>query len=440
MANKSGVGTFVNEEQEMATDSVDLFSIPQLESAMIHGKTQTFYPTGSITDSGPYEFIMPNDSNEYTMLPFTRLCGECEVLKLDGTALTATEKISVVNNFPQTLFRQVEVYLNNQCINDLSTPTYPYKAFIENHLSYDKDVKETTLSACEMYIKDTVGKESNIEAALTDNTSGLSKRKVKIVGKKIYFDMILHIDFLQSKKFLLPGVELKLRLIKNEDNFSLMSATSIGKIKINKLELKTRRITLDPAVSGAIENALNSSPAVYPVAQTKIKTYLLNSGIQTQHVSQIVRGKLPRSFIIGFVSSKGFDGDVASNPFYFNHQNLNYLNVFINGEPVHPKPIQPEWDTGKCIEQYRWFLDNVGLHQNFSNGLTFEEFTSNSCFFPYDMTPDLCNSYYSHGIENGTIDINLGFKAALTENITMIILSTYDETVVIDKNRSVTIV
>lgn len=440
MASTSGIGTFVNEKHELATEAIDIFAIPQAEKSMIHGKTITYYPSGVITDNGPYEFIMPNDSNEYTMLDKTTIFGECEVVKADGTALDAAAKISVSNNFPQTLFRQIEVYLNNQCINDLSTPTYAYKAFIENHLTYDKDIKDTTLKACEMYIKDTIGKESDITAGLTDTKSGFSTRKELITGKKIYFDIVPHIDFLQCKKFLLPGVEMKIRLIRNEDTFSTVCAAGENaKIKINKLELRVRRICLDPGVSGAIESALESQPAVYPIAHSKIRTFLLNTNTQSQYISQMVRGKLPRSFIICFVESKAFDGDAKFNPFHFQHFDLNYMNVFVNGEPIHPKAIQPSWDAD-YLSQYRWFLDNIGLHQNFSNGITMEEFKSNSCFFTYDMSPDLCNGFYTHGLENGTIDINLGFKAALTKNVTMIFFATYNETIVIDKIRNVSVV
>jgi len=230
MANKSGIGTFVEEQHELATDSLDLFSLPGVDSSQISGKWQTFYPIGAMTDNGPYEIIMPNDSNEYIQLDSMRLYGECEVVKGTGAALTDTDIVSVVNNFPQTLFRQVEVYLNNQCINDLSTPTYPYKTFIENHLTYDKDIKETTLKARECYIKDNVGSEK-VVAVTAD--SGFNARRAAYIKKKVHFDMKLHIDFLQSKRYLIPGVEMKIRFIRNDDSFSLLSAGNLGaKIKM----------------------------------------------------------------------------------------------------------------------------------------------------------------------------------------------------------------
>jgi hypothetical protein len=42
MADKHGVGTFVNEAHELATDALDLFSVPQYEEALVHGKELTY--------------------------------------------------------------------------------------------------------------------------------------------------------------------------------------------------------------------------------------------------------------------------------------------------------------------------------------------------------------------------------------------------------------
>jgi ribosomal protein L31 len=68
-----------------------------------------------------------------------------------------------------------------------------------------------------------------------------------------------------------------------------------------------------------------------------------------------------------------------------------------------------------------------------------EEFKSNSCFFPFDLSPDLCNSLYLHGWEEGSVDIDIGFKTPCTENLYCLMYASYDEVIEIDKNRSVSI-
>jgi len=442
MPDTKGIGTFVNDAHELATEGIDLFSVPQVEVSIVHGKQVVYYPTGPLTDDGNFEFIMANDSNEYTLLDRTTIYGEVEVLTAANAAIKDTDKVSCCNCFPQALFKQVEVYLNGQCINDLSTPTYSWKAFIENHCTYDTNIKETTLAATEMYIKDTLNDEIDFDTAIAKAASGIKKRSNLITGKRVYFDIVPHVDFLRSTKYLLPGVEMKIKLIKNDDNFALIhgGAANAFKIKFHKLELCTRRVTLDPRVSTQIEKNLEKGPSVYPVTQSKIKTHLLPTGTQQTYLSQVVRGKLPRSFTFGILESEQLENKPKLNPFFFNHRGLSYLNVFINGEPIHPIAIAPKFSTGQYLKEYRWSLDNSGLKNDQTNGITMEEYARNSCFFHYDMSPDLCNNYYKHGVETGSIDIHIGFSEALTKNHTLMFYASYDEQILIDKNRTITIV
>ena len=386
---------------------------------------------------------MPNDSNEYTVLDRTTIYGEVEVLKAaDNSAIAAGDAVSCVNMFPQALFKQIEVFLNGQSIHDMSTPTYSWKAYLETHCSFDTNIKDTTLAATEMYIKDTLKQETDPATQIAKDGSGIKKRHELITGKRIYFDIIPHIDFLRSTKYLVPGVEIKIKLTRNNDDFPLMHAAAAGtyKIKFHKLQLITRKVTLDPRVSAAIEKSMEKSPCIYSVTQSKITTKLLASGTQTFYLPQIVRGKLPKNFTFGILESEQMESSPKLNPFYFNNRGVNYLNILINGEPVHPIAIAPNFTKGEYLKEYRWSLDNSGLKQDQTNGITMAEFGENSCLWHYDLSPDQCNNYYLHGMESGTIDIHIGFSAALTKNHTLMFYASYDEQVLIDKNRVITTV
>lgn len=440
MADKHGIGTLVNEAHELATDALDLFTVPPIEVGLIHGKEVTIYPSSVLTSAGPVEFIIPSDNTDFTALNLTRLEGEIEVVKLDGSAFADTDKISIVNLFPQSLFKQIEVSLNDIQICDLSTPTYHYKSFIETHLTYNDDIKTTSLKECELYLKDDAGKENVllVGAAEAKNTGFMSRKKF-FQGKKLYFSLVPHIDFFQCPRLLIPGVDIKIKLIRADDSFSIISDVD-AKIVISKLVLRIRRITADPTILGGIETKLNAgSTLVYPIVKSVIKSHLINAGTQNTMLPQVIRGRLPRSFNISFVSAKAYDSNRACNPFCFQNFTCNYLNILVNGEPLNPTVFQPDFSTENYIREYRWFLDNIGLGSSLTNSISKEEFKDNSFFMPFDMTPDLCNSFYLRGNESGTIDINLGFKTALTENIYCLLFASYDEVISIDKNRNITI-
>jgi len=362
MAN-IGVGTFVEDQDEKTGDPFDLFSSPNVVTDLIHGKTVTCYPRGPLTDTGPYEFIINGDS-DFIDLPFTRLNGEIQITKADGTAVTDTELNAFVNLLPQS------------------------------------------------------------------TNEG-----------KLPFSMILHVDFLNCHRPLIPHVDVKLKFIRSDDSFSLLGATKAVKIKINDLSLDVRKITFDPQLADAIENKLSSTPAVYPVTSGKIQSHIITSGRQTERVSQIFRGKLPRQIIIGFVDSGGYDGNINKNPFKFGNFGINSFQGYINGEPITPQPFKPKFDANSYMREYRWFLDNLGCYES-KNPLdvTYEEFKTNSCFFVYDMSPELCNLFHQHGHQSGIFDFDVGFEAALTKNVTAIIYGSFHEVIMVDKSRNITVV
>lgn len=442
MPDKLGVGTFIEDQIELVSSGLDIFSIPEIDNSVIHGKTVTYYPLGAITNSGPYEFFVPHDGNDYTYMPLTRLEGEVEIKKADGAALSDTELNGFVNLFPQTLFRQIEVELNKTQICDLSTPTYPYKAFIETHLSYGDNAKKTHL-VCEYYGKETNGKEETYTIGANPNER-FKKSHAIIKGGKIYFSMILHIDFFQSNKYLLPGCNMNLKFIRSDDSFSLLGATQIGVINIKDLRLMMRKITVDPEKVIEQEKTLETIPAMYPITKSVVKNLGLPSSTQTTRFSNIFRGKMPRSMIVCFVKDKGFNGEISGNPFLFEHFGLSYMNLFINGEPVLTRAFQPKLDNDKLttfVPMYRWFLDNTGIaHENETNDIFIEDFASNSFFVAFDFSPDLCNNFHPHGTIQGNLDMALTFKNALTQNVQCLVYASFNETISIDKFRNVSVI
>ena len=83
-----------------------------------------------------------------------------------------------MNNLGHSWISQIEVYLNDKQVVDLSTPSYAYKAFIENFLSFSQDKKKYDLRN-QLYFDD--GDTDFSEYSLAgDNT--LKKRRALLHG------------------------------------------------------------------------------------------------------------------------------------------------------------------------------------------------------------------------------------------------------------------
>lgn len=438
MADKIGLGTFINDSVELTSHGLDSFSVPPVDTTLKDGRTVYYYPITSLTDTGPYEFMLNKDPEHYIFLPMTRLEGQLEIVSDAGVGILEADKVSVVNLFTQSIFKQVECEINGTEVCDLSTPTYAYKSFIESHLTYGQSAKETHLY-CSMYSKDTVDKEDNVEGL----NEGWKSRKERVISKhKINFSNIIHSDFFQCHKYLIPNTDLKLKFIRNEDNFSLIGdGTKTFKIKVNSLKLQIRKIRIDPTYQRSLEAQLAHTPALYNITQSKIKTFNIPLATKSIDLPNIIQGNLPRSVHIGFVSSDGFNGVVKSNPFVFANYGVSFFNIKVNGIPVCPTPFQPDFSGDGAIREYRWFLDNCGIqHENETNGITYEDYKSNSCLWNFDLTPDMCNSFHLHETKTGSMDVSVTFKTALVKPIYMIVYACYNSAIAIDADRNVTVI
>lgn len=439
MGDHRGIGTFINDETELGSHGLDVFTVPPVENILKEGKTVQYYPINSVQSRGPFEFIIPKDPDTYAFLPLTRLEGTVEVVKgAAGAALVDADNISVVNLFTQSLFKQVECEINGTQVCDLSTPTYAWKSFIETHLTYNKGAKKTHLH-CSLYDKDDLNQEENF----TFENDGSERRYENIKGRPFSFSNIVHSDFFHCQRYLIPNTELKLKFIRNDDAFSLLAAagTEVPNIRISDLRLSMRKIKIDPVYKEAQEKKLLTHPAIYPLTQSKIKTFQIPTGTSSIELPSIIQGNLPRSIIIGFVSAHAFNGSIHGNPFFFNHHNVNNFNIKLNGSPIVPTPFQPNFTTGNCMREYRWFLDNCGIaHENDGNDISFQEYVRNSNFWCFDLTPDMCNSFHLHETKQGNIDVNIGFRTALAAAIHMIVYASFNSAIAIDADRNVKLI
>ena len=57
-----GVGPAQDTESELMASSLDLFSKPPTEDTMLYNREAVYYPTGQLTDTGPYRFHIPSEN------------------------------------------------------------------------------------------------------------------------------------------------------------------------------------------------------------------------------------------------------------------------------------------------------------------------------------------------------------------------------------------
>lgn len=423
MPQAKGIGNHVENNNELVSHSFDIFSTASVEKAMDRSYEQEIHTTTTLQDEGPFEFIIPA-SSDYILLPHTRINIQGKITTAAGANPAAGTEYGVVNLFPQALFRQVDVYVGGMNTSS-QDGLYPYKAYFETLFSYSETAKKSHLAETSAWVDDTVGQADTLAAA----NEGYAARKA-MVARTTTFDFCvpLHADIFHSSKLIPPRTPIKIILTRTPDAFSLMTAADTDvKINISKLSLFIRRVIPSDSIASLYNTQLEKKEVILPFSRSIIKRETVAQGTTNVHLP-LFNGELPRQILVAFVDSTRLDGRKAENPFHFQHNSVNLVNLRINGLSEPGRPYTPNFTTGIVSRELRALYDNTGVLTG-DNGfsITKAEFLNGKTFFAWDLTPCKCNGFHIHEKKVGkTVELDLGFSAALANAINILIYATYE--------------
>ena len=150
-------------------------------------------------------------------------------------------------------------------------PRTPYRAYVETLLSHGAEAKHSQLTS-ELWYKDTAGYMD----ATNDHNKGILKRKGYVAGSR-NVDMMgrLHVDLFFQDRYLLNGVDVKIRLVQSKNAFALMAGGDNPdyKISIDEAVLFAKKAKLNKAVQMGHVKALEKGTAKYPLRRVHCKVF-----------------------------------------------------------------------------------------------------------------------------------------------------------------------
>jgi hypothetical protein len=440
--NKQGIGGKNLDQSEYLANCLDIFSHSRPEMTMKDGKTIIINSVSPITDDGPYQFHINSADDEYLLMPATRLEGTVQIVKIGDEGAeencAATDDYSVVNLFPISLFKQIELSINGTETVDQSSSTFPYKCFLENTLSYGREAKNTHMKTAGYFDGNkAAGMEKKNATLTTDLDSGYYHRRKQVkASKKFYFTTPINADILNSVKLLPPGCNIKLKLIRNTDNFSIIAASGTYKIKVKDLKLSVRKVKVDPTVLARHALKWRNGPAIFPFNQSRITTFVIPSGVNSQTLSNVCHGALPSQMIVGFVNNDAYNGALTKNPFIFEHANINNFVFKVNGVNCPSTPYAPNFTTDNYYKEYNALMEAIGVSaKNGGVHVTPEHYKESLALFALDLSPDMCNNFHLHQVRNGHIDIEFSMSTASADVLQVIVYQVYQNTLLIGDDR-----
>ncbi|GFV85003.1 uncharacterized protein F54H12.2 [Trichonephila clavipes] len=145
-----------------------------------------------------------------------------------------------------------------------------------------------------------------------------------------------------SKVFQSPTsnvLDLKIKLIRSKPEVCLQGSEGF-KVVLDHVSLFIRKVRVNPGVILGHAKALEKTSAKYPINRVLCKVYSIPKGSMSFIQDNIFSGQMPKKLFVGCVDNEAFHGAFSKSPYEFKHFNLNFIGVYVDGQPVPHNPLE----------------------------------------------------------------------------------------------------
>lgn len=424
----TGLGSLKVADDEGAL-TLNLFDPVERETSFDRGRTIPIYPLSSNT-KGPFNFQFPEMEKGYIALPTMRVQVEGQVVNIDGTDIADDAAVSVCNMLGPSLFSSLQTTINGKLVPELSTEHLNFKTYIESMQTFNTLAANTHLKST-IFELDQAGKYNHP----TEN-KGLVARKKKIVGsRKFQSSTFLCSNWMSCERLFPSFLKLGLTLHRTNDDIIIMkSNNNTDKYKINITDIKVyvRYVDVSEKIFQKHMKLYENMPMLFPLTRSEIKQFSQPANTTSINIHNLYTGALPKSILIFMLKTTDFTGDDKRNPYNFQHFDCEYASLSYNGEIIPQDPYRMDFSQDNFVRVYRDVFDLLSVTHD-THLITESQFKGGHFLIPFSFSPDQCFLHHIHPSQTGTIGLELRFKSAVTNPITILAYSIFDSLLSIEK-------
>lgn len=358
-------------------------------------------------------------------------------------AVSATDGVTLTNNFLHNLFSSVHVSIND-CAVTFSNDHYPYLAYMQNLMNYTRDFAASNGSVY-LWEKDTAGHMNKPD---TENEGAVERKTWIKTGNKVSGILKLRSPLFLLEQYICSFLNLDITL-KRTTNHDFCFITSFPssdfKFQIDSITFHIRKVKLLTSVAASIEKIMHDlgTNIEYPLRDARVmtKTY---AGYGTVLIEDnLFHGLIPNRVVVGIVDNTAFSGAKAKNPFNFEHKGITEIGITVNGVATPYNTVTMDFTGKNYARIYHLMLDAMQGVTDITNtnavNITQEEFGNGYTLFNFDMSPDQYGNMNQH-LFNQPANVQLKIKFArgqAAETITLVVYYELFSRLVVDDTRRV---
>lgn len=409
-----------------------IFSPLPVDASIKEHVTVSYRPIAPLAHQEVVEFIIPPMAQYYVDLSRTKLRLGLRITDNKGEVITAADRVGLINYPLNTIFRSMEFSIQQREITASVGSNYAYKAVIDTLLNKDPAELKSSLQASGFF-PDTPSFMDHIE--VEEANQGLMERWVLTRNGAIaHLEGELHIDTMLISQFLPNGLGFKLRLFPARDVFCLMhDSVNSYQIQLTSATLDMQYIIPTNDILIAHSNAIEKSPAIYSFERSNIKSWVIPSGLTTWSIDSMFADECPNELVIAMVSSKAYTGDSGSNPFNFQHFNLEHLSFQIENFASNSAIFNPDFSKNQYTKE---FLSLYGPENKNVGNVTYTAFGNGYTLYKVKLDKGVQANHTTMSRRAQT-RLSFRFRVALPEAVVVIAYGKFNSTLQIDRSRNV---
>jgi hypothetical protein len=438
-----------NISDEGMASEMDIFLLPLTTKQYEWADYVTYQPRAPIVGTDVIEFTIEPIADHYINLSRSELFIQGKFVNADtGDTLAAGEMFAPVNLLFHSLWRQVDVWINDKHVSG-GAQTYPYVAYLEKMANFNEAAKASNLQSC-YYYEDTPDKFNDVE--FVENLGAKKRHELVKSSKSIQMCDKLHTPLFHLNRNLIGNVKVSIKLSRANAPFYVMrklksptgaanaaadSSNVIFKLESAKLKVfKYRPVNNLLTAQAAV---LLKTPAKYVLNNVECKVFNISQGFQSVNYDNLFLGNIPTRIIAFMVDVAAYEGAYTVNPFEFKHNRTNFLVLYKNGIQYPSQPYQPDFANNRYLECWNDMQHCLELwNSNKTNGITLDKYNKGFTFFTWDLSPDKSGSSSNFSlVQQGTLNMEIKFEAALTNNVNLFVYGETKSLMEIDFNGAV---
>jgi hypothetical protein len=434
-------------------EELRLFETPPVDVSLEKSHFVEYTPIHVLTDTRPVDFEIIGRENEYIDLKRSLIKVTFKLEQVDGTAAPVDADVCIINNITNALWQRDDIFLNKTLVSP-SSNNYPYKSYIDIVLNYSPQSNNERTAG--LWYKDTTSNifdtmnATKIPGAAGQENFGLNSRYEYVKESKTVVALSpLSSDLCSLDKWILPGVQIDIRLWQSAQKFRIMQDPLVletYKISLKDCVFLAKTITVAPEVRLGHERMLQSGMrAKYPFKRSRVLADNIPLGSTFFQKDQIFQDERPCKIIFGLTEATGYVGDLTKNPYNFTNTNFapETIDVTFDDKSINGRIYRVDsWNNGDFTELFynmHAFSGNADLEEFKNSGsIAFDNFKDGYCFFVFEEYAGLqLPENTVPEVRKGNTKINLKFSGPTAADATIIIYGVFHDVFEIDAQRRI---